>query len=146
MQILSGLGIASLCGHVYITSSPTTCPVYYLAFSPRLPTRSPYRRVSNATLLRPLSFVNMVPVFAAIFVPQANEKYFDLCGALGFLSTTAISLYYPFLKEKFWEGVPILLPSLSAFAPRQILLSAAVYVWSIRLGSFLVYVSLRKFG
>lgn len=30
---------------------------------------------------------------ACFFVPLATEKYYDLCGTLGFLSTTAISLY-----------------------------------------------------
>lgn len=35
---------------------------------------------------------------ALIFVPQQQEKYYDLCGALGFLSSTFVSLYYPALK------------------------------------------------
>lgn len=79
-------------------------------------------------------------VFAAIFVPQQNEKFYDLGGAIGWMSSTAISLYYPSLKAKFWDGVPGALPRLSSFAPRQILLTAAVGLWSLRLGSFLAMV------
>lgn len=81
-------------------------------------------------------------VFALVFVPQQNDKYYDLGGALGFLSTTFISLYYPALKAKFYLGIPGSLPALSTFAPRQLLLTAALGIWSIRLGSFLAYVGL----
>jgi hypothetical protein len=81
-----------------------------------------------------------ISVLATIFVPQANEMYFDLGGTLGFLSTTFVSLYYPSLIAKYWQGANILLPRLSDFAPRQLLLSAALSIWSIRLGSFLVTV------
>jgi hypothetical protein len=81
-----------------------------------------------------------VSVLAAIFVPQANEMYYDLGGAFGFLSTTFVSLYYPSLKAKYWHGVNISFPPLSSFAPRQLLLSAALGIWSLRLGSFLVKV------
>lgn len=77
---------------------------------------------------------------ALIFVPQANEKYYDLGGALGFLSTTFVSLYYPAMKDKFYLGKPGPLPALSSFAPRQLLLSACLGVWSIRLGSYLLQV------
>ncbi|KAF5359375.1 hypothetical protein D9756_003244 [Leucocoprinus leucothites] len=76
-------------------------------------------------------------LFALVFVPQQNDKYYDLSGAIGWISTTFISLYYPALKTKFWDGVPGPLSPLSTFAPRQLLLSAAVGIWSFRLGSFL---------
>lgn len=79
-------------------------------------------------------------VLAAIFVPQANEMFYDLGGALGFLSTTAVSLYFPSLKAKYWQGAKIALPAITSFAPRQLLLSAALGIWSVRLGSFLVQV------
>lgn len=86
-------------------------------------------------------------VLAAVFVPQANEMYYDLGGALGFLSTTFVSLYYPSLKAKYWHGANIPFPPLSSFAPRQLLLSAALGIWSLRLGSFLVKVcNLRARG
>lgn len=56
------------------------------------------------------------------------------------MSTTLVSLYYPALTAKFWDGAPGSLPALSSFAPRQLLLSAAVGIWSFRLGSFLAMV------
>lgn len=79
-------------------------------------------------------------MFALIFVPQQNDKYYDLGGAIGWASTTFISLYYPALRAKFWDGIPGPLPALSSFAPRQLLLSAAIGIWSFRLGSFLAMV------
>lgn len=85
---------------------------------------------------------NAVSVLAVIFVPQANEKYYDLGGALGFLTSTFVSLYYPSLKARYWYNLPgVQLPPITSFAPRQLLLSAAVVAWSTRLGSFLVTVS-----
>ena len=80
-------------------------------------------------------------VLAAIFVPQANEKWYDLGGTLGFLSTTFISLYYPTLKARYLEGANVPFPPLSSFAPRQLLLTASLVIWTVRLGSFLVQVS-----
>lgn len=84
---------------------------------------------------------NMALVLAAVFVPQANEKWYDLGGSLGFLSTTFVSLYYPTLKAKYWEGASVSFPPLSSFAPRQQLLTAILVIWTVRLGSFLVRVS-----
>ncbi|KAA1467315.1 DUF1295-domain-containing protein [Dentipellis sp. KUC8613] len=86
--------------------------------------------------------------FAAAFVPQANEKFYDLGGALGFLTTTAASLYYPALKAKFWDGLgrAAPLPALSSFHPRQLLVSAALGIWTVRLGSFLFQRALKAGG
>ncbi|CAK5268650.1 unnamed protein product [Mycena citricolor] len=81
---------------------------------------------------------------ALIFVPQQNEKYYDLGGAAGFLSTSLLSLYYPALKAKFNHGVP--LPPITSFAPRQLLVTAALGLWSARLGSFLVARALKAGG
>lgn len=80
-------------------------------------------------------------VCALVFVPQASEKYYDLCGALGFLSTTIVSLYYPALKNKYYLGKPGPLPGIKSFAPRQLLLSGCLTLWSVRLGYFLASVS-----
>ncbi|KAI0050461.1 DUF1295-domain-containing protein [Auriscalpium vulgare] len=86
-------------------------------------------------------------VLAAIFVPQANEKYYDLGGALGFISTTFVSLYYPTLKAKLWEGKAYAtFPPLSSFAPRQLLLTAALGIWTVRLGSFLALRAIKAGG
>ncbi|KAJ3929181.1 MAG: hypothetical protein NXY57DRAFT_1017777 [Lentinula lateritia] len=76
--------------------------------------------------------------FALAFVPQRNEKYYDLGGAVGFISTTFASLYYPSLRESVIRGKILPLPPLSHFAPRQLILSAALGIWITRLGSFLV--------
>ncbi|KAH9926838.1 hypothetical protein B0H21DRAFT_700749 [Amylocystis lapponica] len=84
---------------------------------------------------------------ALIFVPQADEKFYDLGGALGFVSTSFISLYYPSLKARFWEGnTAVKIPAFTSFAPRQILLNAALVAWSARLGSFLVTRALKAGG
>lgn len=56
------------------------------------------------------------------------------------MSTTWISLYYPALKAKYIHGVNLPLPPLGSFAPRQLLLSAALGIWSFRLGSYLATV------
>lgn len=83
-------------------------------------------------------------VLAAIFVPRANEKWYDLGGTLGFLSTTFVSLYYPTLKARYWEGANYPFPPLSSFAPRQLLLTASLVIWTVRLGSFLVQASATR--
>ncbi|TDL20775.1 DUF1295-domain-containing protein [Rickenella mellea] len=93
-----------------------------------------------------VSAYGLQAALAAIFVPQANEKYYDLGGAFGFLSTTFISLYYPSLKDKFYIGKPGPLPRLTSFAPRQLLLSACLGIWSIRLGSYLAQRAIKAGG
>ncbi|KAF8235767.1 DUF1295-domain-containing protein [Tricholoma matsutake] len=85
-------------------------------------------------------------LFALIFVPQENDKFYDLGGTLGFLSSTFLSLYYPALISKFIDGIPAALPALSTFAPRQLLLSAALGIWTLRMGSFLTLRSIRTGG
>ncbi|KIM40501.1 hypothetical protein M413DRAFT_445950 [Hebeloma cylindrosporum] len=85
-------------------------------------------------------------VFAATFVPQQNEKYYDLAGATGWMCTTLVSLYSSSLKAKFWDGAPGRLPALTTFAPRQLLLSAAIGIWSVRLGSYLVMRAIKAGG
>jgi len=92
------------------------------------------------------SAFSLQTVLAAIFVPQANEKWYDLGGALGFLSTTFVSLYYPTLKARYWEGANVPFPTLSSFAPRQLLLTASLVIWTVRLGSFLVQRAIKAGG
>ncbi|KDQ57220.1 hypothetical protein JAAARDRAFT_35830 [Jaapia argillacea MUCL 33604] len=86
-------------------------------------------------------------LLGAIFVPLASEKYYDLSGALGFLSTTAISLYYPSLRAKYWLRLPgATLPPIGSFAARQLVLSAALGVWTVRLGSYLAARAIKAGG
>jgi len=88
------------------------------------------------------------PFCASFAVPTQSDKYYDLCGALGYVSASVISLYYPFLKAKFWYKNLAELPPLSTqfFAPRQLLIAAAVGIWSLRLGSFLAHRSIKAGG
>ncbi|KAI0279274.1 DUF1295-domain-containing protein [Russula aff. rugulosa BPL654] len=92
------------------------------------------------------SAFSLQTVLATIFVPQANEKWYDLGGTLGFLSTTFVSLYYPTLKARYWEGTNVPFPPLSSFAPRQLLLTASLVIWTVRLGSFLVQRAIKAGG
>jgi len=85
-------------------------------------------------------------LFALIFVPQQNDIFYDLGGAVGWLSTTLLSLYYPAWKDKFYYHVPGSLPALSSFAPRQLLVTAAVGIWALRLGSFLGHRAIKAGG
>ena len=110
-------------------------------FCQRLSTHTPFKLVCPFRHRYRTNFLVFFAVFALVFVPQQNETYYDLGGALGWVSATFLSLYYPYLKAKFWEGISGPLPALSTFAPRQLLLTAAVGIWSIRLGSYLAMVS-----
>ncbi|KAJ7452263.1 hypothetical protein FB451DRAFT_1282985 [Mycena latifolia] len=85
-------------------------------------------------------------LLAMIFVPLQNEKYYDLGGCAGFVSTALVSLYYPTLRSNFLEGKLGPLPSIMSFAPRQLLLTAALALWSVRLGSFLITRSIKAGG
>ncbi|KAJ7510476.1 hypothetical protein B0H11DRAFT_1959274 [Mycena galericulata] len=80
--------------------------------------------------------------------PNRTKSTMIWGGAAGFLSTAFISLYYPALKNKFFGGVtvPGPLPSIMSFAPRQLLLSAALGIWSVRLGSFLAHRAIKAGG
>ncbi|GBE88236.1 hypothetical protein SCP_1300510 [Sparassis crispa] len=114
------------------------------------------RRQNTFTATMPL-FSSLFPAAASayalqaalalIFVPQANEKFYDLGGALGFLSTTVVSLYYPSVKARFWDGkIFVNIPQLNSLAPRQMLLNVALVVWSVRLGSFLITRAIKAGG
>ena len=103
-----------------------------------------FKPVGCGVVMWTLSESEFFVACAAVFVPQANEKFYDLAGAAGFLSTTFVSLYYPSIRDKFWNRVPgATLPHLTSFAPRQLLLTACLSLWSVRLGSFLVTVRNR---
>jgi hypothetical protein len=80
-------------------------------------------------------------VFALIFVPLQTVKFYDFCGSLGFLCSTAVSLYYPSIKARFLDRTPgEHLPSLLSLSPRQLMMSTALIVWTSRLGLFLLMV------
>lgn len=79
-------------------------------------------------------------MLAAIFVPQAKELWYDLGGGAGFVLSTLTSLYYPHLKAYLLDRTPTVLPALTEFAPRQLLITGLMTLWSVRLGYFLVTV------
>ncbi|KAE8216605.1 hypothetical protein CF327_g267 [Tilletia walkeri] len=72
-----------------------------------------------------------------------SEKYYDLFGSLGFLTASVYSLYAPFMHSK--SNTAILTkgslaafpPPISAFHPRQLLMTSLTVIWAARLGSFL---------
>ncbi|KAK3381672.1 hypothetical protein B0H63DRAFT_476358 [Podospora didyma] len=97
--------------------------------------------------------------FAIPSIAAQSERFYDFSGSLTYLSVTALSLYLPALRARYAlttaapgivaplsKALP--LPSLlspftggagaaNAFNWRQVVLSAAVGIWSIRLGSYL---------
>lgn len=78
---------------------------------------------------------------ASIAVPLKTEKYYDLCGSLGFVSAVGFSLYAPALRSRFYEGNKLPLPSITSFHSRQLIMSGLTMFWAVRLGSFLFQVS-----
>ncbi|KAF8517746.1 hypothetical protein BU17DRAFT_49565 [Hysterangium stoloniferum] len=85
-------------------------------------------------------------ISALIFIPLRNETYYDFCGSLGFLSATLTSLYYPALRAMLWDRAPGSFPPISSFASRQLLVTAALGLWTVRLGIFLLKRSLEHGG
>lgn len=83
---------------------------------------------------------------ASLAVPKKTEKYYDLCGSLGFISAAGFSLYWPSLRAKFLLGSKAALPALTAFHPRQLLMSGMTLFWAGRLGSFLFQVGNDMYG
>ncbi|KAM7215085.1 Protein of unknown function (DUF1295) domain containing protein [Rhypophila decipiens] len=98
----------------------------------------------------------LVPSVAASFTIQAafavpsiiaqSEKFYDFSGSLTYLTVTALSLYLPSLRANLAATGGI--GSLSSFLAspfaagglvswRSIVLSGAVTIWAVRLGSFL---------
>ena len=83
---------------------------------------------------------------AAIAVPLKTEKYYDLCGSLGFISAAGLSLYMPWIRARYIDGARVAFPtSLSAFHPRQTIMTGLAIIWAVRLGSFL-YQRVHKSG
>lgn len=93
-----------------------------------------------------VSFTYAFQLFAAlIFVPLKTEFFFDVLGSLGFLSMAFLSLYFPWLKARYWDGwLWVQMPPWWAHAPRQLLLTSCLTLWASRLGSFLFQVSTRS--
>lgn len=104
----------------------------------------------------------LVPSFAAAYAIQGafavpsiiaqTERFYDLSGSLTYISVTLLSLYLPALRARVAlpAGAPAALPSLlspfvksgaagaaAALNWRQVVLSAAVTFWAVRLGSHL---------
>ncbi|KAF8317930.1 DUF1295-domain-containing protein [Clavulina sp. PMI_390] len=80
---------------------------------------------------------------AAVFIPLHTEKYYDLLGSAGFLSASFVSLYSPWIAARL-RGEQVPFPPLTAHAPRQLLLTGCLMLWSSRLGYFLFSRVLRE--
>ncbi|EPQ32153.1 uncharacterized protein PFL1_00350 [Pseudozyma flocculosa PF-1] len=77
-------------------------------------------------------------VCGAVAVAYKTEKYYDLCGSLGFISATGLSLYMPWIRARFIDGTKVPFPtSLAAFHPRQTIMTGLAMFWAFRLGTFL---------
>ncbi|THV03742.1 DUF1295-domain-containing protein [Dendrothele bispora CBS 962.96] len=85
-------------------------------------------------------------LFALICIPQQTDKFYDFAGAIGYLSTTFVSLYYPTLKASYNAGKLLPLPPVTSFAPRQLLLTAALGIWTTRLGTYLFQRAMKTGG
>lgn len=87
--------------------------------------------------------------FAAVAVPLQTEKFYDIAGACGFLTSTILSAYYPSFRSLLpasfkFANVAAPLSAAERFGNpfrvlggRQILLSMMALTWTSRLGSFL---------
>ncbi|WWC68877.1 uncharacterized protein I206_102813 [Kwoniella pini CBS 10737] len=74
--------------------------------------------------------------FALYSVPNKTEKFYDLAGSTGFITSTLLSLYYPTVKS--WVTKSPTIPfTLSGHHPRQLLVSAMMLIWAGRLGYYL---------
>jgi len=68
-----------------------------------------------------------------------SERFYDLFGAIGFVTASIFSLY----SNKANTGIltkgslPAFPPPISAFHPRQLLMTSLTVLWAARLGSFL---------
>ncbi|CAL1716772.1 unnamed protein product [Somion occarium] len=78
-----------------------------------------------------------------IFVPLQEDRFFDLCGSLGFVLTNLVSIYLPGAQLNHLSSGDIRAKVLS---PRRFLLNAVLNAWAIRLGSFLLSRALRHGG
>lgn len=90
-------------------------------------------------------------VLASFFVPRAEDRFFDLSGAAGFVITTLVSIYYPTSLARGRSVGSLQLPvpfsdSRVQLAPRQLLLTASLVVWTGRLGAFLAQRAIKAGG
>ena len=93
--------------------------------------------------------------FASVAIPLQTDRFYDLAGSLGFISTTIVSSFYPNfrlmlnnaktfgltsgriaegLTSEMWNPVKVL-------SVRQMVVGGMVIFWAGRLGSFLIQVS-----
>lgn len=84
--------------------------------------------------------------FASVAVPLQTEKFYDIAGACGFLTSTILSAYYPSFRSLLPASIKfanVAAPierfgsPLKVLGGRQLLLSLMVLTWTTRLGSFL---------
>lgn len=105
----------------------------------------------RATNFRSPLLRTLVPSVGAAFAIQAafavpsilaqSERFYDLSGSLTHLTVIALSLYLPALRARAAGGAPLELPSLlepftnpsgAVLNWRQVALSGAAAIWTIR--------------
>lgn len=93
---------------------------------------------TKSTLLATAGAAYAIQALCAAFaIPFQTEKYYDLSGSFTFVTCTALSLYYPSLRNSVIQRSPAPLPPLSSFHPRQLIMSGLTCLWATRLGTFL---------
>ncbi|EKG13319.1 3-oxo-5-alpha-steroid 4-dehydrogenase [Macrophomina phaseolina MS6] len=82
---------------------------------------------------------------AAVAVPSIaaqSERFYDASGSITYLACTGVSLVLPVLRARYAAGTlgtnGLLAEVLRGRDWRQLALSAAVSIWAVRLGSFLL--------
>ncbi|KAB2575454.1 3-oxo-5-alpha-steroid 4-dehydrogenase [Lasiodiplodia theobromae] len=79
---------------------------------------------------------------AAPSIAARSERFYDASGSLTYLACTGASLVLPVLRARYAAGTlgtgGLLMEVLRAQNWRQVALSAAVGLWALRLGSFLL--------
>ncbi|PWN50037.1 DUF1295-domain-containing protein [Violaceomyces palustris] len=102
---------------------------------------------------------SLLPTFGVIYgfqalcgglaIPYKTEKYYDLCGSLGFISAVGLSLYLPSIRARWITEGSLTrisaLPPISSFHPRQLIMSGLTIFWAARLGTFL-YQRVKRSG
>ncbi|KAG9243502.1 hypothetical protein BJ878DRAFT_583171 [Calycina marina] len=104
--------------------------------------RSPLLRTLVPTI--GLAFA-LQAAFAVPSIALQSDRVYDLSGSVTYLGVTALSLYLPALRaraastltSRASEVAPSVLRALGAANWRQLVLSAAVGVWAVRLGAHL---------
>lgn len=112
------------------------------------------RTCADHALVSSFSYI-VQAAFASVAIPLQTDRFYDLAGSVGFISTAIVSSFYPNfrlmlnnaktfgltsgriaegLTSEMWNPVKVL-------SVRQMVVGGMVIIWAGRLGSFLIQVS-----